>query len=182
LLKVLRRPPIEDVVVVVRRSDTVLAATVEAAGGTVVSPDVDPPDMRSSVAAGLRALESRHSPSDDDIWLLIPADHPVLEPAAVTELLAAWSTLQPDILLPTHHGKRGHPALFRWRVVTQINSLPADRGLNALRDLPGICVVEHEVSCPGVTVDLDTPADWERLNRIAPLGNEESGPRENRCK
>jgi molybdenum cofactor cytidylyltransferase len=166
LLKVLQPPPVEDVVVVVRRSDTELAAAVKAAGGTVVTPETDPPDMRSSVVEGLRSLDSRFSPADSDVWLLVPADYPLLEPAVLPELLAAWSTMQSDILLPTYHGQRGHPALFRWGLVTQINALPPDRGLNTLRDLPGIRVIEHEVTCPGVTLDLDTLDDWERLNRL----------------
>lgn len=166
LLKVLRQPPVEDVAVVVRRSDTELAAAVDGAGGTAVFPETDPPDMRTSVVEGLRALNARYSPAANDVWLLVPADHPLIEPAVLPELLRAWSTLQPDILLPTYHGRRGHPALFCWGLVTQINALPPDRGLNALRELPGIRVVEHETTCPGVTLDLDTPEDWERLNRI----------------
>lgn len=182
LLKVLQPPPVEDVVVVVRRSDTELAAAAKAAGGTVVTPETDPPDMRSSVVEGLRSLDSRYSPADSDVWLLVPADHPLLEPAVLPELLAAWSTLQPDILLPTYHGERGHPALFRWSLVTQINALPPDRGLNALRDLPGIRVIEHEVTCPGVTLDLDTPDDWERLNRLVDRESKDFESVENRRK
>lgn len=182
LLKVLQPPSVEDVVVVVRRSDSELAAAVKACGGTVVAPETDPPDMRSSVVEGLRSLDSRYSPADSDVWLLVPADHPLLEPAVLPELLAAWSTLQPDILLPAYHGQRGHPALFRWSLVTRINALPPDRGLNALCDLPGVRVVEHEVTCPGVTLDLDTPEDWERLNRLVDGENEDSESAENRRK
>lgn len=182
LIKVLRRPPVEDVVVVVRRSDAELAAAVAVAGGTVVSPESDPPDMRSSAAAGLADIESRWSPSDDDVWLLVPADHPLLDPAVLPELLTAWNALRPDILLPTFRGERGHPALFRWSLVTHINVLPQDRGLNALRDLPGIRVVEHEVTCPGVTLDLDTPEDWERLKRITDGENEDFESIGNLCK
>jgi molybdenum cofactor cytidylyltransferase len=182
LLKVLQQPPVEDVVVVIRRSDTELETAVKASGGTVVAPETDPPDMRSSVAEGLRSLNARYSPAVNDIWLLVPADHPLLELAVLPELLAAWSTLQPDILLPTYHGQRGHPALFRWGLVAQINALPPDRGLNALRDLPGIQVVEREVTCPGVTMDLDTPEDWERLNRLVDRENEDSESVENRRK
>lgn len=176
LLKVLGRPPVEDVVVVVRRKDTELTAAVEASGGTVVAPAVDPPDMRASVAAGLAELQTRYAPADDDVWLLVPADHPVLEPAVVPELLAVWETLRPDILIPTCRGRRGHPALFRWRLVSQIDALPADRGLNALRELPGVRVVEHAVRWPGVLFDLDTPADWERLISSAEADGQESTP------
>lgn len=167
LLTLLQRPPVEDVVVVVRRSDPDLIAAAQATGGNVVTPDRDPPDMRASVEAALRDLQQRHSPADDDLWLLVPADHPVLEPDIVPELLVAWRSLQPDILIPTYRGQRGHPALLRWRLVRDLAVLPPDQGLNALRQIPGIRVAEHAVQTPGVVFDLDTPADWERLNRIA---------------
>lgn len=176
LLKILRRPPVEDVVVVVRQSDTELAAAVEASGGTVVTPAVDPPEMRASVSAGLAELRTRHAPADDDVWLLVPADHPVLEPAVLPELLAAWEALQPDILIPTCHGRRGHPALFRWRLVSQIDALPPDRGLNALRERPGVRVVEHAVPWPGILFDLDTPEDWDRLISAVVADDQESSP------
>src|SRR5262245_60313199 len=46
-------------------------------------------DMRATVQIGLDWIETHWSPLGDDAWFLAPADHPVLEPAVIRELIAA---------------------------------------------------------------------------------------------
>ncbi|MGQ0635693.1 MAG: nucleotidyltransferase family protein [Planctomycetaceae bacterium] len=165
VLSVLARPEISRRLVVIRAADTVLRAAVLHGGGEVLIPTTDPPEMRDSVEFALKFIGERCAPQDHDGWLLAPADHPLLDAAPLAELLARWSRGDCRILVPTWHGRRGHPVLFRWELAAQVASLPKDCGINALvREQPSE-VVELQVGSPAVISDLDTPEDYERLLR-----------------
>jgi molybdenum cofactor cytidylyltransferase len=140
-----------------------LRSAVTAAGALSFAPPFDPPDMRSSVQCGLEFLEERFVPAADDGWLLIPADHPVLEPAVLDQLLRRWSRGDCRILVPTFAGRRGHPTLFRWELAAQVEQLPADQGLNRLVREHAAEVVELPVEQSSILLDLDTPEDYAAL-------------------
>ncbi|MBW3539409.1 MAG: nucleotidyltransferase family protein [Planctomycetes bacterium] len=90
LLAVLDRPEIAARLVVVRPHDDALADEVARSGGTVVRPEVPPPQMRDSVEAALSAIRERWNPQLTDAWLLVPADHPVLSAEVVDALIDCW--------------------------------------------------------------------------------------------
>jgi molybdenum cofactor cytidylyltransferase len=163
LLAALETPAIVARIVVLRRNDVELRRAVEQGEGSAVCPDVDPPDMRASLLAGLDWIEERHQPTDADAWLLTPADHPVLARDVVAELLEAFHARRPRWLVPTCGGKRGHPLIARWDTVRDVRQLPPDAGLNSLLRREGDHVVEHPVASPAVLCDLDTPEDYRRL-------------------
>ncbi len=163
LLDALAHPEIVRTYVVVRQDDRPLAEEVERAGGRVVLPAVDPPDMKASVIAGLETIANEHAPRDDEGWLLVPADHPVLDHAVVGRLLDEWKRSDADVLLPTFEGRRGHPTILRWSLADRIRQLPPDRGVNAVVRAPTTRVRECPTSDPSILFDLDTPEDYARL-------------------
>jgi molybdenum cofactor cytidylyltransferase len=165
LLAALDVPGIDARVVVVRKSDTELRDEVMRCGATVVSPDVDPPDMRSSVEAALAWIRDAFHPADDDAWLLAPADHPVLDRDMVAGLVATFAALHPRFLVPIFEGQRGHPLIARWDTVQDVFSLPHDVGLNHLLRSHAADVGELPANNAAVLCDLDTPDDYERLLR-----------------
>ena len=154
------------VVAVVRGGDAELAAAIEAAGGEVVVADPPPPDMKASIQAGLRHVEARYAPPEQDAFLVAPADMPKLSPAIVRRLIDEHRREPGRILVPTLAGRRGHPVLFPWPFASLVHQLPADEGLNALVDrhpaTPVACddlVTENEQPFG----DLDTPEQYQRL-------------------
>ncbi len=163
LLEKLDRTEITARVVVTRQADQAVADLAESTGAWAVRPEVDPPDMRASVQFGLAAIEQRFSPVAADGWILLPADHPLLDADVLTALLQRWRTARPTILVPTFQGKRGHPTFFRWPLAAEALALPADCGLNQLLRQHQQDVLESAVTSPDVLTDLDTPADFERL-------------------
>jgi molybdenum cofactor cytidylyltransferase len=165
LLSALAHPQIAACCVVVRGGDEPLRREAEAHGGWVVSPGVDPPDMRASVEFALQQIGTRFHPSDDDGWLLIPADHPLLSGELLHELIAAWNRDRAEVLVPIHQGQRGHPTVFRWGTVCALPEMPAERGVNWLLERFAGGVREWPCNFPEVTQDLDTPDDFERLTR-----------------
>ena len=171
LLAALDQPVVDAVVIVFRRGDEELAATIrqtpplQHAELLIVQPETDPPDMRTSVELGLAAIRDRFSPSDDSAWLLIPADHPVLDGDVVRELVVAKSQTAADVLVPTHDGERGHPTLFRWSLTDRVSRIPEDRGLNWLVRHESVSVAEIGVASDSVLLDLDTPEDFRKLEQ-----------------
>src|SRR5205823_5578166 len=83
----LREAGVEHVLVVIGPHVPQLAALAERAGAHVLQLAEETPDMRATVEAGLRWLEERFHPAPDDRWLLVPADHPTLNPLLVRLLL-----------------------------------------------------------------------------------------------
>jgi molybdenum cofactor cytidylyltransferase len=162
----LRRAEVEHVLVVAAAHLPPIVTVAEKAGAHVLPLAGETPDMRATVEQGLRWLEERLRPRPEDGWLLVPADHPTLDPAVVRHLLEAHAA-NPDrsIFLPTFQGRRGHPALIAWKHVEGIRSLSPGQGLNVYLREQAAQTVEVPVSSADVLCDLDTPEDYERLLR-----------------
>jgi molybdenum cofactor cytidylyltransferase len=163
MLAHLRHPAIAAVFVVVRPGDAALSQVVGQCGGTVVTPVAPPPEMRQSVECALREIADHWSPTSADGWMLIPADHPLLDAAVLDPLVSAWKQNPSRILIPVFQGKRGHPTLFPWSITADVFQLPPDQGLNQLVKARPDLVQEVEVNSSGVLTDLDTPEDYRRL-------------------
>lgn len=163
VVEALRDAGIAHCLVVVRTDNANLIQEVKAAGGEVVLPATDPPDMRASVEWGLRAVGSQPTPCDG--WVLVPADHPTLNSGVVRELIAAWSTSPGRIAVPVYKGQRGHPTVFPWSLAEEVFRLPPEQGLNHILRCDPTRVQEVAVSDPRVLDDLDTPEDLQRLLR-----------------
>jgi CTP:molybdopterin cytidylyltransferase MocA len=154
----LRAGGVDRVLVVVGPHVAELEPLARSAGADVLALPEPTPDMRTTVELGFDWVEQHMRPGPEESWLLVPADHPVMNPDVVRRVLAADG----EIVVPACDGRRGHPARFRWRHVAGIRSLPVDRGINAF-------VREHatevrEIAAgPDVLLDLDTPEDLARL-------------------
>ncbi len=160
LLRTLIRPEIVVVAVVIRADDQELQSVVARTTAFAIVPDRPPPEMRDSVEIGLRAIRDRFQPNDSDAWLLIPADHPLIEPRVLDALLNRWAINNCDVLVPKLGDRRGHPTLLRWSLAAQVEQLPRDVGINALlRSSPDL-VTEMPTDCESVLADLDTPEDY----------------------
>ena len=105
--------------VVLHLDDELLKQEVERSGGRVLLPPTPPPEMRDSIRFGLQSVTERLLATGelinaDSPWLLVPADHPVLEPQTVSTLLEAAATNPGRIVVPTHAGRRGHEGSSGW--------------------------------------------------------------------
>ena len=163
LLLALAHPAVTSCSVVVRSGDVALQSEVARLGASLVVPAIDPPDMRASVSLALDSIQREFSPHDDEGWLLVPADHPVLDQGLIEAMLTGWHADHPKILVPRCGPRRGHPTLFRWSLAREVAGIPADRGLNwLLRELADE-VTELPVETDAALTDLDTPEDYARL-------------------
>jgi molybdenum cofactor cytidylyltransferase len=160
----LRAGGIGPILVVVGPHVPQLVPLAEQAGADVLLLAEETADMRATVEQGLRWLEERHRPEPADHWLLVPADHPTVEPAVVRQLLAARAAdAAHSIVVPTFAGRRGHPTLIDWRHVAGMRRLPAGEGLNGYLRQCAAETLELSVASAEALNDLDTPEDYERL-------------------
>ncbi len=167
LLAALRQAEVEHPLVVVGRHGSDLVPLARSAGAHVHQLDDDTPDMRATVERGLRWLENRFSPRDEDAWLLIPADHPIVLPSVIGELeRARQASPERTIFVPTFQRRRGHPLALTWQHVAGVREHPRSEGLNAYVRKQAAQVREVPVESESILWDLDTPDDYERLHRL----------------
>lgn len=114
-----------------------------------------------SLAAGLRALAP-----DDAAWLLWPVDVCLVGPELVRALLRAREAHPTaQAWIPSHGGRRGHPALFARAQAAAFLGLtpdqPAREVVRALAARPG-ALVHVDAPDAACLIDIDTPQDLAR--------------------
>lgn len=156
-----RASRVDHVIATARPDADSLAQICRRAGAEVVIVDPPPRDMRASLEAALAHIAQRYSPTLADVWLAAPADVPTLASTVINRLLDAHRLERPRVLRAMHLGAGGHPVLLPWAAAAQLGRLAANEGLNRLvRDSNPI---ELECGAEALCADLDTPADYARL-------------------
>jgi molybdenum cofactor cytidylyltransferase len=119
--------------------------------------------MTTSFQAGIRALgrEVRGA-------MIFLVDHPFVSGATIEALIEEFE--EGRIVLPVFHGRRGHPVLFSREVLDEILGLPHSLGVNTVVRRDPHRIREVGVEDSGVTIDIDTPDDFERW-RDQPTGS-----------
>lgn len=168
LIRTLKAEKLADVLALVRPDDAALADEVRKHGAHVVQPSSAPAEMRVSIELLLNAIESQHSPTADDGWLLVPGDHPLVSTQTLRKLVTQWLAHPGSIVLPVTDDRRGHPTIFPWPLAARVRQLPPDVGVNQLlhEDTP---ILEAPVDDPTILLDLDTPQDFQRAISIVRL-------------
>jgi molybdenum cofactor cytidylyltransferase len=154
---------VDRIFVLIRADDSGLRQELDETAATVVEIAADPPEMRDSIEWLLREIQRMEDPMSEDSWLLIPADHPIVNRETLLMLLRERAERSEAVHVPVYHGRRGHPTLFPWGLAAEVFELPESEGVNALLRRPSLAICEHAVDDPAVLWDLDTPGDYERL-------------------
>ena len=152
---------VERVIVVARADDVELLKRLERHPVEVVTPEVDPPDMKQSILHGIDHIEARYEPHADDAWLFAPADMPTLQRLVIEGLIAARRKHAGKVLVPHFADKPGHPVLMPWSQVRAVRELGRHQGLNAI--VASEQSVSIHFSSEFYPSDLDSPSDYERL-------------------
>ena len=166
VIDAVRRGGVEHVLVVVGPHVPELVPLAQAVGAETLLLPRETPDMRATVEAGLRSLEGRFHPQPSDNWLLVPGDHPALDADIIQQLVQARrECTDRSIIIPSFQGKRGHPTLIDWKHASEIRRRPPDEGINTYLRGHAANTLEIPVDVQTILIDLDTPADYERLAR-----------------
>jgi len=122
--------------------------------------DNESAEMIDSIRIGLRTWRERTLIADRDGFLVCPADQPGIATADFNACIAAFRAAPDRIVIAARAGRRGHPLVFAAALAAFVESAACDGGLHALPHAHADRVTLVECSSPGVTRDVDTPADW----------------------
>lgn len=155
-VRVLQEGGCRGVIVVVSDAAGEVADLAEMAGArTVVNEEGGEPI--DSIRLAIDTL-----PDDVDWAMILPVDHPLVEPRTVMLLIEAARTRGSPIVRPVHGGVPGHPGLFARRTFDDFSRPGLEKGAHSVVESYGDAVLDLPVDDPGVTADLNTP---EELNR-----------------
>lgn len=166
LIKALRESRLDSITVLTRPKDHALQRLLGELGVDVLIPEIPPAEMRVSVELLLDHLMEKKAPATTDGWLLIPADHPIVEQSVLSRLINAWLSSPEEMAVPCYQGRRGHPAIFPWLAAKLISEIPVGQGINWLVRSGNFKV--NEVACveSSVLLDVDTPEDFEQVRQL----------------
>ena len=118
------------------------------------------PDPRAGQTSSIR-IAAQNVPAGTDLVLLCPVDVPLFEAEDVSALVAAFADRRSgeSIVVPSHDGRRGHPALFTRDVVAEFGALGDDEPEYVVVRRDPARVRHVERSNAWLVRDLDTPED-----------------------
>lgn len=112
----------------------------------------------TSLRAGLAAL-----PPAASAVLFMLGDQPLVTPAILDAIVAAYRRHRAPIVMPSYDGRRGNPVLFDRALWPAIAAITGDQGARGILRDHQDDVLEVPISGAGYTDDIDTIADYERL-------------------
>ncbi len=93
--------------------------------------------------------------------LIVPADMPAIRVETYRACLAAFALDPESLVIAANDGKRGHPIIVPWSLRADVMGL--HNGLRELTQIHADRVRLVETGDEGVTRDVDSPDDYERL-------------------
>lgn len=124
----------------------------------------------TSVRAALAAL-----PSGVRAAVFFLGDQPLIRRQVVETLLKTYQETGAPAVYPTYTGRRGNPVLFDRRAFTALAGCQGDEGGRTLLAGGLAGAVAVPVDDPGILLDIDTAADYERARQWWAGGSREDG-------
>ena len=115
------------------------------------------PEQIDSLRAGLRAL-----PATAEAAVVIPVDHPLIEPATVAVIVETFQACRAPVVRVSHEGRHGHPVLVAAAVFDELLNDELPDGARTVVRAHAHELVDVEVDDPGVLIDIDTPEDYKK--------------------
>ncbi len=116
--------------------------------------------MLSSAICGFSAL-----PASAKAALIFLGDQPQIPSQVAGLVIETWLQSKKGIIMPTFHGRRGHPVLIETRYKTEIEKLDPNKGLRTLSENFKDDVIEVECDVPEILRDIDTPEEYEEISK-----------------
>jgi molybdenum cofactor cytidylyltransferase len=107
----------------------------------------------SSIQAAIRSLAA----GETEGLILCPVDHPLISAELVAHLIDKFDSSGKQILLPTHRGRRGHPAIFRSSLYDELLQASPEIGARQVVWAHSQDVQEFPTDEEGVVLNLNDP-------------------------
>jgi len=112
----------------------------------------------SSIQAGIRSLRAGETGG----MLLCPVDHPLVSAQLIARLIAEFDSSAKPIALPTYHGRRGHPLIFRASLYPELLAASPDVGARQVVWAHADQVCEVATEEEGVALNINDPEALQR--------------------
>ena len=99
--------------------------------------------------------------------MFLLADQPLVDAATINCLLDKFWFAGKDICVPTYHGKKGTPSIFSQKFYKLIMEIKGDTGARQIIKTYPERVLEIEIKNSLFFLDVDTPEDFENINKLA---------------
>jgi molybdenum cofactor cytidylyltransferase len=139
-------------VVLGHKAETVLKSLPSLPAEILINPDYHQGQL-SSLITGLQTLQG----SSAEALILFLVDHPFVTCEVVDLLIQQFSQSHSSIVIPTHHGRRGHPVIFGRQLFSELLHAPLDQGAALVVRSHQTEILHVEVEDQGILIDIDTP-------------------------
>jgi molybdenum cofactor cytidylyltransferase len=150
--------------VIVGTAESEIAAALPTMAAELVLNDQWQRGVGTSIRRGIEQLEAEHSPIEAAV--LLACDQPFVSADVIRALIAEWERSGKPIVASRYADTLGIPALFERSCFPALASLPDQSGAKPLieSNVKGVASVPFENGA----VDIDSPADFERLQSRTP--------------
>lgn len=114
--------------------------------------------MASSLREGLSAVSDQM-----DGALIVLADQPFVRSETIDRIIERYCGSDAEVVIPFYDGRRGNPVLLDRTVFPEAMALEGDTGFRAIFGSHEAGIVQVNVDDPGILLDIDDRADYERL-------------------
>jgi molybdenum cofactor cytidylyltransferase len=142
---------VNEVIVVLGHKAEEIMKKISASSVKIVVNPTYRQGMGTSIAAGLKFIDSR-----TQAVMLALADQPFVDSQTLNKLIAEFESHHKGIAIPTYKGRRGHPLIFSLKYKTQLSRLKGDIGGREIIKEHPEDVLEVAVDCEGIIIDIDT--------------------------
>jgi molybdenum cofactor cytidylyltransferase len=144
----------EIIVVLGYRAEEVLKTIATKPVKIAINPDYKQ-GMSTSIIAGLNLIARQAQ-----AVMLALGDQPLVDSQTINRLIEEFYNHDKGIVVPTYHGKRGHPVIFAIKYKQKLLELKGDIGAREIiKDHPDD-VLEVAVDSESVISDIDTINDY----------------------
>ena len=158
LIEVTRHPRVGVTRIVVgAHADEIRGHLAERASEIAINPEWQKGQL-SSIQAGIRSLLAGGTGG----MLLCPVDHPLVTAQLIAHLIAEFDSSAKPIALPTYHGKRGHPLIFRASLYPELLAASPDVGARQVVWAHGDQICEVATEEEGVVLNINDPEALQR--------------------
>lgn len=178
IARTLRLGGVADVVVVTGPHDAEIRAWIDSVADRigplrVAYNPVHESGQLTSLLAGLATVDHPGVLA----MLVTLVDLPLVRPATVTALLAAWRATRAPVVRPRFGERHGHPVVFDRVVFDALRHARLDQGARSVVHTLGAAVLDVPTDDEGVCLDVDTPEDYARAIEVAARRAGEDVPR-----
>lgn len=99
--------------------------------------------------------------------MFLLADQPLVDAATLNLLIQHFWSADKNICVPTFAGKKGNPCIFGNSFYPQIMNITGDIGARRIIQANPKKVQEVQIQNPHFFLDVDTPADLEKIKKLA---------------